>query len=184
MATLSISLLNGASIFGPILIGMLVDRFHVSTVLLLSSVGAAFAVFFVWGFAVTGPVLYLFVLIYGIFAGGYTATWTGAVTAIQRRAPLSETGVILGMMASGRGIGSLVSGPLSEQVMGSGVSISAWSGAYDGPYSRLIVFTGITAVLGGLGVLDVFGGGAGPAETMEGRAEGVERDALIRSSEV
>jgi hypothetical protein len=53
-------------------------------------------------------------------------------------------GSIMGLLSVGRGIGNVVSGPLSEVLMG-------WRGsglfAYGSEYGSLITFTGITAVV-------------------------------------
>ena len=73
------------------------------------------------------------------------------MSEIQRDAIEAEAGVVLGMMAAGRGLGAVMSGPVSETLLGYG----SWNlrGAYGTEYGILILFTGITAVLGGFGAL-------------------------------
>ncbi len=153
---LSVSLLNVASVLGMVLIGVLVDRYHVSTVLLVSAVGSTLSVFFLWGFAVTELPLYMFALIYGVLAGGYTSTWTGCATEVRQQSPGVEVAVLMGIMASGRGIGCVVSGPLSDKL----IHLSHWPGVTDGAYgtkyATLVAFTGITALLGGFGLIARF----------------------------
>lgn len=70
---------------------------------------------------------------------------------VQRDAIEAEAGVMIGMMAAGRGVGAVRSGPVSESLLGYG----SWNlrGAYGTEYGILIVFTGITALLGGFGCL-------------------------------
>ena len=119
--------------------------------ILVSALGSALSVFLIWGFALSTPLIYIFALTYGIFAGGYAATWTGCVSEIQRDTIEAEAGVVLGMMAAGRGLGAVMSGPVSETLLDYG----SWNlrGAYGTEYGFLIFFTGITAVLGGFGAL-------------------------------
>ena len=55
------------------------------------------------------------------------------------------------MIAAGRGLGAVTSGPVSESLLG--YRLQDMAGAYNTEYGVLIIFTGITAVLGGLGSL-------------------------------
>ena len=153
VGTLSVSSLNVASTVGLILTGLLIDRYHVSTVLLASALGSAVSAFLFWGFAVSQYILYLFAVTWGIFAGGYTAIWTGCATEIQKDAPETEIAVIMGLMAAGRGFGCLLSGPLSEEIVSWGILHGASAGAYGTRYGGLILFAGITALCGGFGLM-------------------------------
>ena len=150
-SALLVSVLNMSSVVGTILIGFLTDHLHPTNVILVSALGSALSVFLIWGFALSTPVIYIFALTYGIFAGGYAATWTGCVSEIQRDAIEAEAGVVFGMMAAGRGLGAVMSGPVSETLLSYG-SLNL-NGAYGSEYGVLIFFTGITAVLGGFGAL-------------------------------
>lgn len=97
--------------------------------------------------------LYLFALFYGVFAGGYTATWTGCLAEVQRDSRDAEAGVFLGMMAATRGVGAILSGPISEELLKFSLKESL-VGAYGTKYGVLVLFTGITAVLGGFGIIE------------------------------
>lgn len=63
----------------------------------------------------------------------------------------AEAGLVFGLLAAGRGIGSVGSGPLSEALL----SNRPWVGdaflGYGTGYGGLIVFTGVSAMLGGMG---------------------------------
>ncbi|KAL9096322.1 MAG: hypothetical protein Q9165_001319 [Trypethelium subeluteriae] len=72
--TLAISFFNAAAAIGGILAGLLVDRFHVTTVTAICGIGGALAVLLFWGFAVSEPVLYVFAILYGTFAGSFSTT--------------------------------------------------------------------------------------------------------------
>ncbi|KAL8673565.1 MAG: hypothetical protein Q9168_002019 [Polycauliona sp. 1 TL-2023] len=168
--TLLISVFNLASVGGTVLIGYLIDHLHPSTVILISSLGSALSVFVLWGFALSRPVIYIFAIMYGIFAGGYAATWTGYVSEIQRDAIEAEAVIVLGMLSAGRGLGSVSSGPISEALL----QYSKWDapGAYGTQYGVLIVFTGVTAVVGGLGFFTRL------------RFRGVDNDSIASTMEI
>lgn len=152
--TLAVSLLNCASVIGTILIGSLTDHLHITTVILISALGSAISAFVLWGLASSAVLLYTFALAYGIFAGGYAATWTGCLGEIQRDSRDAEAGVVLGMMAATRGVGAVVSGPLSEVLFKPRLGDGSLAGAYGTPYGVVVLFTGVTAVLGGLGIVE------------------------------
>lgn len=65
-----------------------------------------------------------------------------------------DTGFIFGLLAGGRGIGNVISGPLSVALLtGSRWVRDSKNPGYSGEYGGIILFTGLTAVLGGWGAL-------------------------------
>ena len=76
--TLAIALFNATAAIGGILAGLLVDRFHVTTVTAICGIGSAVAVLLFWGFAISEPILYVFAILYGTFAGSFTTTVSSA----------------------------------------------------------------------------------------------------------
>ena len=147
--TVTVSLFNTTSVFSQVILGFLSDRLHITTVILISTVGATISVFLLWGFSTSLPLLCIFSLVYGLFAGGFTSTYTGSIKEVIRADDRAEQGLVFGLLAAGRGIGSVVSGPLSEALL----SERPWVGegllGYGTGYGALIVFTGISAMLGG-----------------------------------
>lgn len=131
--------------------GFLIDRYHISTILLISSLGSAISVLFVWGFAVSQPVLFIFAFAYGVFAGGYASTWTGCAADIRKETGRGEIAIIVGTMAAGRGFGCVISGPVSEKLLHSKNWVGLSLGVYGTRYGNLILFTGVTVLLGSLG---------------------------------
>lgn len=69
----TVALLNGAAVFGCVFIGILVDRYHVTTVILVSTIGAVVSVLVFWGLATSLELLLLFSAAYSFFAGSYTS---------------------------------------------------------------------------------------------------------------
>ncbi|KAK1963054.1 MFS general substrate transporter [Colletotrichum sublineola] len=68
-SALTILLVNVASVFGCVAMGSLVDRFSAPSCLMLASAGATAGTFLAWGFSSNLGVLYVFCVVYGLFAG-------------------------------------------------------------------------------------------------------------------
>lgn len=130
--------------------GWLCDRHHVAVTLIICTIGTVFAVFVFWGLSVYQPVMYIFAVAYGFFAGGFPATWAGCSHPVRRVYPV-DTGMIIALFTAGKGVSSLVSGPLGALL----ASSDAWKNhagyAYGSGFGYLIVFTGVTASFGSLG---------------------------------
>jgi MFS family permease len=143
----------------------LCDKTHVTNVILISTLGSAISVLLFWGLSTSLPLIAIFAVSYGFFAGGFTSTYAGTVKSLMEMAPRSEPGSIIGLLSLGRGIGNVACGPLSELLLnkgriGSGIHTISERFAYQSGYGVLIVFTGVTAVVGMCGwvakVLKVF----------------------------
>ncbi|PWY84696.1 MFS general substrate transporter [Aspergillus sclerotioniger CBS 115572] len=159
--TLLLALFNATSVVGGIVLGSLCDRFAVTNIMLLSSVGSGLSVLLFWGLSISPSsgsypqaaiaLLVLFSITYGFFAGGFSSTWSGVLTQVKREVPSLETGLVFGLLAGGRGIGSVISGPLSSALMQQGSLTGKASGGigYATDYGSLILFTGVTAIFGG-----------------------------------
>ncbi|OTA89201.1 hypothetical protein M434DRAFT_398716 [Hypoxylon sp. CO27-5] len=151
----TVLLVNVASVFGCVLMGWFIDRLHVTTCILLSTIGATIGALVIWGLSSSLGLLYFFCIVYGLFAGSYTAAWPGIMGDVVRKGEAAgkgyiDPGMVFGWLAAGRGIGNVVSGPLSENL----IQGLPWKGdtpafGYGSGYGSLIVFTGVTALLGG-----------------------------------
>ncbi|KAK1637160.1 major facilitator superfamily transporter [Colletotrichum phormii] len=152
-AALTILLINVASVVGCVAMGTLVDRWSAPSCLALASAGATVGTFLLWGLSSNLGVLYLFCVVYGLFAGSYTSAWPGIMKTVTEHERVKGRGVdpimVFGMLAAGRGVGNVISGPLSETL----VKGAPWRGeagfGYGSGYGTLIVFTGVTAFVGG-----------------------------------
>lgn len=153
LGALTVILFNVASVFGCVLMGAVVDRWHVTTCILISTIGSTISIFLVWGFSISLPPLYIFCLIYGLFAGSFTSTWPGIMRDVKKKKATADPSMIFACLAAGRGIGNVASGPMSEAL----IQGFPWRGsagfAYGSGYGPLIVFTGVTAFLGGSSIL-------------------------------
>lgn len=152
-STLTVMVFNLASVFGCVIMGSMVDRYHATTCILASTVGSTIAVFLIWGVADTLAPLYIFCIFYGLFAGSFTSTWPAIVSEVKKKSVYADPSIILGLLSTGRGIGNVVSGPLSEALIDKQAWKGVVSGGYGTGYGPLIVFTGVSAFLGGVGVV-------------------------------
>lgn len=145
----TIILLNAAAFIGSLCMGLAVDKYHVTTCLLVSAVGSTVGVFLFWGLSTSLPLLYIFCLVYGAFAGCNSSTWSAIIRDTKERRRGADSGMVFACLSAGKGVGNLCSGPLSEALLHAGT----WKAgmAYGSGYGALIVFTGTTALLGGWG---------------------------------
>ncbi|PGH00982.1 hypothetical protein AJ79_08046 [Helicocarpus griseus UAMH5409] len=74
MDVLTVILFNVASVVGCVAMGAVVDKWDVTTCILLSTIGSTLGVFLLWGFSLSLGPLFVFSIVYGLFAGSYTST--------------------------------------------------------------------------------------------------------------
>lgn len=171
-SALLIVALNLPSIFASLWIGPLSDgepskifggrRLSINSVNCLTAMGSAIPAFLLWGLTVEKPyaagvaTLVLFSIIWGFFAGGYSSTWGGIVKQISKEAQehqeIADTGLIMGLMNGGRGIGYIVGGFAGVELLKIG-SVGHSMLAYGGNFGSLIVFSGCGFAVAGLGVV-------------------------------
>ncbi|KAI1133427.1 major facilitator superfamily domain-containing protein [Nemania abortiva] len=154
-AATTILLVNVASVFGCVSMGFIIDRLEVTTCIVLSTIGATLSVLVIWGLSSSLGLLYFFCIAYGLFAGSFTSAWPGIMRDMTQKAQNSNKGpvdpnMVFGFLCAGRGVGNVIAGPLSESL----IRGSPWKGeaaayGYGSGYGSLIVFTGVTALLGG-----------------------------------
>ncbi|KAL8654926.1 MAG: hypothetical protein Q9210_001201 [Variospora velana] len=143
----TLSLLNAATVVGGVLLGALSDKYDVTNVILLASGGSVLSIFLIWGFSTSIAPLYVFSIMYGVFGGGFSSCWATMVVKVQSKDLRAESGLVFGLFAAGRGIGCIASGPLTTALLKGGQNWDAGA-AYGMGYGLLIVFTGVTALLG------------------------------------
>lgn len=153
LPSLTVVLFNFTTVVGCAVMGYMSDRFHVTHCIMLSTVGAVVSVFLVWGVSVNIGVLYLFCALYGFFAGSFSSTWSIVAREVQVSEPSSDANMVFAFLESGRGVGNILSGPLSTALVKGYPWQGAVGGAYGSGYGNLIVFTGFTALLGGISIL-------------------------------
>ncbi|KAI1101053.1 MFS general substrate transporter [Jackrogersella minutella] len=148
-----LALISLTSVPGSIVIGLLTDAgLAATTVILISSLGSALPVFLLWGLGGHQvAVLVLFTILYGFFAGGFSSTWSGIMAEMRRRDRAVDTGLIFGMLLGGRGLGFVLSGPVGGALLEADRLKAEDFTGYATQYGSMIVYTGLTAILGAWG---------------------------------
>ncbi|KAL3419533.1 major facilitator superfamily transporter [Phlyctema vagabunda] len=144
--TLLIGLTNFFGVISAVMIGWMTDRYDVSTIIALSTVLGAVWVLLLWGLATNLTYLCFFSVLYGLCAGGFTSTYTGMAKEMKRMDDTISKGLLIGILSAGRGIGALVSGPVSEKLM-EPHALEAITRGYGSGYTGLIVLSGTTGLV-------------------------------------
>jgi predicted MFS family arabinose efflux permease len=128
--------------------GWIVDRWHITTCIFVSTVGSTLSVFLLWGFSTHLSLLLVFCVMYGLFAGSYTTTYPGVMKVVSKSQQTADSTMVFAVLAAGRGIGNVACGPVSEALIRAGEV--GREGLYGSEYGPLVLFTGISAALGGV----------------------------------
>lgn len=163
-ATLLLTLFNIPGIASSFFFGYLSDnkRYPLSatTVTAVSAISSALAAFLFWGLTSHGSMalLVLFSVTFGFFAGGYSATWGGVMNELEREAAAHneavDPGMLYGLLNGARGVGYVSGGLAAVPLLRAGAEAGGVGGfGYGTEYGPLIIFTGLSSVFGGWGVL-------------------------------
>ncbi len=148
VSALTLILINIAAVFGCVGMGGIVDRWNITTCIFVSTVGSTISIFLLWGFSTNMPLLLVFCVLYGFFAGSYTTTYSGIMKAVSKNGQSNNSMMVFAMLAAGRGIGNVACGPVSEALIR--VGEVGKTGLYASEYGPLVLFTGVSAALGGV----------------------------------
>lgn len=162
-ATLLLTLFNVPGIFASAFFGYLTDNrsFPVSatTATAISGISSSLSAFLLWGLTSQGSMalLVLFSITFGFFAGGYSATWGGVIDEMEREAASRneaiDTGIVYGMLNGARGLGYVTGGLAGVPLLKAGVVGPEGRFGYGTNYGPLIIFTGLSSIFGGWGLL-------------------------------
>ncbi|KAI1814480.1 MFS general substrate transporter [Poronia punctata] len=133
-----------------------------ATVTAIPPLASAVAAFLLWGLTTRGnlALLLVFSATFGFFAGGYSATWGGVLSELEgeaaRRNEAVDPGLLYGLLNGARGIGYVTGGLVSVPLLNAGADASTLvRGGFgiSSAYGPLIVFTGLSSVFGGWGLV-------------------------------
>lgn len=145
MGALILAANNLASVIGQVSFGYLSDR--VNNVLILvfvSTIVPSIASFTIWGFARSLEALIIYSIIYGWFAGAFVVLWTKFGTILA-----DDPQPVYSMMAFGKGIGNLATGPITAKLLTHPIT----SGYGMGKFQPLILYLGSFMLCSSLGIL-------------------------------
>ncbi|TGJ85942.1 hypothetical protein E0Z10_g2821 [Xylaria hypoxylon] len=162
-ATLLLTVFNVPGILASSLFGYLSDNRYfplsATTVTAISALCSSLAAFLLWGLTSQGSLalLLVFSITFGFFAGGYSATWGGVINELESEAAhwneAVDAGMLYGLLNGARGIGYVSGGLLTIPLLKAGSGISIGEFGYASTYGPLILFTGLSSVFGGWGIL-------------------------------
>lgn len=157
LSALTAILVNISATAGLVLMGHFSDKLHVTTCMLISAIGVATSALAIWGLASNLATLYVFCILYGLFAGCWPAIWPGIMKELAKKEGDGRGGsanpMVLTHLCFGKGIGNVVSGPLSDVLIKGMPWQGKVMGGYGSGYGGLIVFTGVTGLLSGANFL-------------------------------
>lgn len=158
LSSLTLTLINIFTTISSIVMGLLVDRLNVMTCICISAVGTTASVLLVWGLSESMSALYVFCVLYGIFAGCWTSTWPGIMREISQKSEEAGFGyidpmMIYGHLCIGRGIGNIISGPLSDALIRNLPWQGQKVGGYGSGYGVLITYVGLTSLISGMNIV-------------------------------
>ncbi|GAA5831487.1 hypothetical protein JCM11251_004041 [Rhodosporidiobolus azoricus] len=154
---------NGAAVLSRVALGVLSDKHSPHYLGFGTMLFSSVAVFLVWGLASTSlaPLL-VFALILGLGAGGWTSLYSAIIKSCVENDP-SLSSHLFSLISLTRGLGSLLSAPVSTALLAhpfpASTSEGAAYGVDKGRWGPLIVFVGgcLAIAAGCEGGLGVFG---------------------------
>ncbi|RSM10837.1 hypothetical protein CEP52_003322 [Fusarium oligoseptatum] len=104
---------NLAIVMSQLIFGFILDRTNNMVLLIfISSFVSAAVSFTLWGFAHSFVTLLMFALLFGLFAGAFPVLWAKFGSVISE-----DPALIYSMMAFGKGIGNLATGPVTARLL-------------------------------------------------------------------
>ena len=151
-STMLLCLLNLAQVLGQIVLGWISDKINVFMLVVCSTVGSAVVSCVLWMSADSIDHLIAFGVLYGLFAGGYSVLYARFVSCLTDDPAIGLW--LYGMFAFQRGVGNVVSGPVSGELLKT-VSEKLKNNAA-AAYRPLILFVGMAFVLAAFGGFGYF----------------------------
>lgn len=155
-ASLAVALLNGSSVISRVGMGLLSDAFSPWILSTLTLAATSAATFVLWGAVTTTlATLSVYAVLFGALAGGFSSLWTGFVRPIAKDDPTAATSM-LGMLMLSRGLGNVLSTPISSALISGSMRDYVRFGLQHGSrWANLIVYVG--TVFAGATLVGLFG---------------------------
>lgn len=150
--SLLLSFLNLASTLGQAFTGYLADRVGSGVPFFFSTIVGGLSICLIWGLSKSYAPLVLFSFVYGISAGGYSVLYPKFAWEVASDDPHTQL-LLVGFLYFERGIGNVLSGPISSALLGSQRHVQSYAIS---KYESMVLFTGITMCAGCLSILGRF----------------------------
>lgn len=136
---------NLACVIGQVGFGHLTDRVqNIYVLVTISTLAASLAAFTLWGFAHTMTTLLMFAVVYGMSAGAYVVYWPKFGTMLS-----DDPQPVYALMAFGKGVGNVVTGPVTAGLLSDYISLSEYGLRRFAP---AVIFVGSLMLCSSLGV--------------------------------
>lgn len=142
------AILNGSGSISSIIIGRLSDISDVPNIVISSMAAGGVSILLFWGLADNMAHLSIFAVLYGLVAGGFTSSYSGMAREICKDCPNVSDTWMMGILSTGRGVGPITCSIISFTLLSS-VPQEYVKQGYGSAYEGIIVFSGLTGVLGG-----------------------------------
>ncbi|KAJ7439247.1 major facilitator superfamily domain-containing protein [Mycena latifolia] len=155
-SAVTLSVLNAASLVGALSMGYLSDKLSAWLLAFSTLIVTSVTTFVLWGvLAHSFGGLLAFGLVYGGVAGSWTSLWTGFVRPLAKDDPAMSAS-LYGYLLLSRGIGSIVSTPISAKLYAqthnaTGGSETTGFEVGEGRFEKMIIYVG-TCFAGAAGV--------------------------------
>jgi len=139
-STLLLSFLNLSTTLGQSLSGHLSDKLGSTLPFFLSTFVAGLSICIIWGLSKSFVPLFIFSMVYGISAGGYSVLYPKFAWEVAADDPHTQL-FMVGFLYFERGIGNVLSGPISSLLIGSRQQVHSYAIS---KYEAMVLFTGLT----------------------------------------
>nr|XP_018263718.1 uncharacterized protein I303_03590 [Kwoniella dejecticola CBS 10117]OBR85876.1 hypothetical protein I303_03590 [Kwoniella dejecticola CBS 10117] len=150
IGTIAIALMNTARVPGQVFLGYLADKLGARKLIISMALASGISVFAGWGAAKDSGGLIGFSIAFGIFAGSYTALLSSFTKVLNHDDPHLPA-ILYALFYLARGIGSIISGPISAALMNHTTLGNAKGGYGVQGFGVLILWTGAGMIMSGIG---------------------------------
>lgn len=151
-----LSVANLAQVFGEVGFGKLSDMIHVKYLVVISTVVSGLVVLLLWGLlaASSAVALFFFAFLFGCFGSGFLALYARMGTIFGE----VDAPMVYSTLCLGRGLGSIVSGPISSSLLSLSSNRPITETAFGaGKYMGIVLFVGCnmagSAIVGVCGII-------------------------------
>lgn len=142
--TIILAVANLAQVIGDLGFGKLSDKVHVKYLVVTTTGVSSCSTFLLWGLSKPSSgsepfvVLVTYGLVFGTFGAGFLSLWARIGALFGER----DSEMIYGTMCAGRGVATILSGPVSQALISSGAAAD-YRKLGHGPFAGMIFFVGI-----------------------------------------
>ncbi|KAI0788897.1 MFS general substrate transporter [Abortiporus biennis] len=152
-ASIVLSIFNSSGVAGQIIIGHLSDKFPYPWIMFASAFGSAISAFLLWGFANTLAQVFVFAIIFGGLAGGFSSMWPAAAAESAGPNYPEQAPLVFTFFAMFKGIAAVIGPIISGILLDSGSFGNGRYGKFG--FGSVEIFVGSCALAASIGSLAV-----------------------------